>query len=91
MPVIPAPGVIFSIWLITFLTPTTWLRFAVWFIIGMIIYFSYSRHHSKLREGQPEPETRASGRRSACAGRRSGLSIPYGNTEARYPQFSAFR
>ncbi|MEU4220393.1 amino acid permease C-terminal domain-containing protein, partial [Actinoplanes sp. NPDC026623] len=48
MPVIPALGVIFSIWLITFLTPTTWLRFAVWFIIGMIIYFAYGRHHSKL-------------------------------------------
>lgn len=48
MPVIPALGVIFSIWLITFLTPTTWLRFAVWFVIGMIIYFAYGRHHSKL-------------------------------------------
>jgi basic amino acid/polyamine antiporter, APA family len=50
MPVIPALGVIFSIWLITFLTPTTWLRFAVWFVIGLIVYFGYSRRHSRLNE-----------------------------------------
>jgi APA family basic amino acid/polyamine antiporter len=50
MPVIPALGVIFSIWLITFLTPTTWLRFAAWFLLGLIVYFAYSRRHSKLRD-----------------------------------------
>ncbi|GAA3155437.1 MULTISPECIES: amino acid permease [Nonomuraea] len=49
MPVVPAIGVVFSIWLITFLDPHTWLRFAVWFVIGLIIYFTYSRRHSALR------------------------------------------
>jgi basic amino acid/polyamine antiporter, APA family len=48
MPVIPALGVIFSIWLITFLAPATWLRFAVWFVLGLAVYLLYSRHHSKL-------------------------------------------
>ncbi|MFG1694921.1 amino acid permease [Nonomuraea sp. NPDC049309] len=48
MPVVPAVGVLFSIWLITFLDPLTWLRFAVWFVIGLIIYFTYSRRHSAL-------------------------------------------
>jgi APA family basic amino acid/polyamine antiporter len=48
MPVVPAIGVVFSIWLITYLKPVTWLRFAVWFVIGMIIYFGYSRHRSAL-------------------------------------------
>jgi APA family basic amino acid/polyamine antiporter len=48
MPVVPAIGVIFSIWLITFLSPVTWLRFAVWFVIGLIIYFAYRRRHSLL-------------------------------------------
>ncbi|MEV4803118.1 amino acid permease [Nonomuraea sp. NPDC049421] len=48
MPVVPAIGVVFSIWLITFLDPHTWLRFAVWFVIGLIIYFTYSRRHSAL-------------------------------------------
>lgn len=48
MPVVPAIGIVFSIWLITFLQPATWLRFAVWFVIGLVIYFLYSRRHSLL-------------------------------------------
>jgi APA family basic amino acid/polyamine antiporter len=48
MPVVPALGVIFSIWLITFLSPITWLRFAIWFVLGLIVYFTYGRHHSLL-------------------------------------------
>ncbi|MFG3437866.1 amino acid permease [Nonomuraea sp. NPDC047897] len=48
MPVVPAIGVVFSIWLITFLAPETWLRFAVWFLLGLVIYFAYSRRHSEL-------------------------------------------
>ncbi|MEV0237416.1 amino acid permease [Nonomuraea sp. NPDC050786] len=48
MPVVPGLGALFSLWLITFLNPVTWLRFAVWFLIGLIIYFAYSRRHSTL-------------------------------------------
>jgi len=48
MPVIPAIGVFFSIWLITFLNPVTWLRFAVWFLLGLAIYLLYGRRHSAL-------------------------------------------
>ncbi|GAA2208839.1 amino acid permease [Nonomuraea monospora] len=48
MPVVPAVGVLFSIWLITFLAPATWLRFAVWFLLGLIVYFAYSKRHSAL-------------------------------------------
>ncbi|MEV4074476.1 amino acid permease [Nonomuraea fuscirosea] len=54
MPVVPAVGVVFSIWLITFLAPATWLRFAVWFVIGLIIYFTYSRRHSALNATPPD-------------------------------------
>jgi APA family basic amino acid/polyamine antiporter len=52
MPVVPAVGVVFSVWLITFLEPVTWLRFAVWFAIGMVIYFAYSRRHSALNRSE---------------------------------------
>jgi APA family basic amino acid/polyamine antiporter len=48
MPVVPAVGVLFSIWLITFLAPVTWLRFAAWFLLGLIVYFAYSKRHSAL-------------------------------------------
>ncbi|MET8472031.1 amino acid permease [Streptomyces sp. NPDC006422] len=48
MPFVPAIGVIFSIWLITFLQWQTWVRFAVWFLIGLVIYFGYSYRKSEL-------------------------------------------
>ena len=50
MPVVPVIGVGFSIWLITFLDPVTWLRFAVWFLLGMAVYFGYSRRRSLLAD-----------------------------------------
>ncbi|MGW2772436.1 amino acid permease [Streptomyces olivaceoviridis] len=54
MPVVPALGVVFSIWLITFLQWQTWVRFAVWFVIGCGIYFGYSYRRSVLAE-RPAP------------------------------------
>ncbi|MCF6474784.1 amino acid permease [Nonomuraea sp. MG754425] len=48
MPVVPGAGVLFSLWLITYLDPVTWLRFAVWFLLGLVVYFAYSRRHSVL-------------------------------------------
>ncbi|GIF13586.1 amino acid permease [Actinoplanes teichomyceticus] len=48
MPLIPALGIVFSLWLITFLDPVTWLRFAVWLVLGLTVYLTYSRRHSAL-------------------------------------------
>ncbi|MFJ8821208.1 amino acid permease [Streptomyces sp. NPDC102467] len=51
MPFVPALGVVFSIWLITFLQWQTWVRFAVWFVIGLGVYFGYSYKRSELARG----------------------------------------
>ncbi|MER5202161.1 amino acid permease [Streptomyces sp. NPDC002825] len=48
MPVVPAIGVVFSLWLITFLHWQTWVRFVVWFLIGLGVYFGYSYRRSEL-------------------------------------------
>ncbi|MDP9885288.1 APA family basic amino acid/polyamine antiporter [Sinomonas atrocyanea] len=53
MPVIPAIGVLFSLWLIISLPWETWVRFAVWLVIGLAIYFGYSRRHSLLNPDSP--------------------------------------
>jgi APA family basic amino acid/polyamine antiporter len=48
MPVVPLIGVVFSIWLISSLRPDTWLRFVIWFLIGLVVYFAYSMRRSHL-------------------------------------------
>ncbi|MEP6611736.1 MAG: amino acid permease C-terminal domain-containing protein [Mucilaginibacter sp.] len=29
----------------------TWIRLAVWMVIGLVIYFTYSKKHSLIRKG----------------------------------------
>ncbi|MBI4667086.1 MAG: amino acid permease [Nitrospinae bacterium] len=47
-PLFPILGMLSCGALMAFLPAITWLRFIVWLVIGVIIYFSYSFHHSKL-------------------------------------------
>ncbi|CAA9468908.1 MAG: Uncharacterized amino acid permease, GabP family [uncultured Rubrobacteraceae bacterium] len=47
-PVVPILAVISCLFLMGFLTIGTWGRFLVWMGIGLVIYFGYSRSHSKL-------------------------------------------
>jgi len=48
MPLIPSLGVISCAYLIMHLPWLTLLRFVIWMSIGMVIYWLYGRHHSKL-------------------------------------------
>jgi hypothetical protein len=47
-PAIPVLGVASCFYLIYTLPVVTWLRFLAWLVIGVVIYFSYSIHQSKL-------------------------------------------
>jgi APA family basic amino acid/polyamine antiporter len=42
-------GVFFCGWLMYGLPRDTWARLIVWMAIGLLVYFTYSRHHSKLQ------------------------------------------
>ncbi|GAB3288095.1 amino acid permease [Parasphingorhabdus pacifica] len=48
MPFVPAIGVVFSVTLIASLSPSTWLRFGVWFLIGLVIYAAYGYRNSRM-------------------------------------------
>jgi APA family basic amino acid/polyamine antiporter len=52
VPVVPILGIGTCLFMMVFLPGDTWIRLIVWLIIGLVIYFGYSRHHSKLRQGQ---------------------------------------
>jgi basic amino acid/polyamine antiporter, APA family len=48
VPFVPLVGIGFSAWLISQLPPITWERFAIWMVIGLVVYFGYGLRHSKL-------------------------------------------
>ncbi len=48
VPWIPILSVLFCGYLLVHLSRFTWIGFCVWFAIGIIIYFVYSRKHSEL-------------------------------------------
>ncbi|MDO9105245.1 MAG: amino acid permease [Methylovulum sp.] len=47
-PLFPVLGMLSCGALMAFLPSVTWLRFIIWLVVGLIVYFSYSMHHSKL-------------------------------------------
>jgi len=51
VPLIPILGILTCIAMMVFLPWETWLRLAVWLIIGLAIYFGYGKKHSKLTAG----------------------------------------
>jgi APA family basic amino acid/polyamine antiporter len=57
VPWFPILGVIFCIALMLSLPVLTWIRFFVWLIIGLFIYFFYSVRHSRLRHGVDTGDT----------------------------------
>ena len=59
VPVVPIIGALLCIYLMTKLPSTTWLRFGLWLVLGLIIYATYGYRHSRMRnddDEQPEAE-----------------------------------
>ncbi|OQV18773.1 Cationic amino acid transporter 4 [Hypsibius exemplaris] len=51
VPFTPALSIFCNVVLMTNLTSHTWLRFLIWMIIGLIVYFGYGIQHSKENKG----------------------------------------
>jgi APA family basic amino acid/polyamine antiporter len=54
VPLFPIIGALLCFGLMLSLSVETWLRFFVWLVIGLLIYFLYGANHSKLREAKVE-------------------------------------
>ena len=51
VPVVPVLGILCCFGLMLTLPADTWIRLAAWLAIGLAIYWSYGRKHSRLRKG----------------------------------------
>jgi APA family basic amino acid/polyamine antiporter len=49
VPIVPVLGILFCLLLMAGLPLITWVRLFVWLVIGLLIYASYGRKHSRLR------------------------------------------
>ena len=56
IPLVPALGVLFNIGLMFSLGWHNWARLTIWLGVGLIIYFSYGRYHSKLNQAEERTE-----------------------------------
>ena len=52
VPLVPILGVLTNGYMMYKLGWVNWARLIIWLIIGLVIYFSYSRHHSRVRNPQ---------------------------------------
>ncbi|WP_151769737.1 amino acid permease [Streptomyces abyssomicinicus] len=58
VPVLPVVSVLASLWLMLNLPAETWIRFAVWMALGVVVYFAYGHRRSLLAPGRtPTPDT----------------------------------
>ncbi|WP_244871751.1 amino acid permease [Catellatospora sp. TT07R-123] len=48
VPFLPIVAVLACLWLMLNLPVDTWIRFVIWMLIGLALYFPYGRRHSRL-------------------------------------------
>ncbi|HUA32337.1 MAG TPA: amino acid permease [Candidatus Binataceae bacterium] len=61
VPLVPILGVLCCGYLMSSLPEVTWIRFVLWLAIGLVIYLSYGRYHSRvarIEEAQPAASAR---------------------------------
>jgi len=49
VPLVPILGILFNGYMMLRLGKWNWIRLVVWLAIGLVVYFTYSRHHSKVQ------------------------------------------
>ncbi|MDA8442994.1 MAG: amino acid permease, partial [Peptococcaceae bacterium] len=55
VPIVPGLAAIFCLFLMTQLPLITWVRFVVWLLVGLFIYFLYGRTHSEMADPNFDP------------------------------------
>lgn len=63
VPWVPLLGMASNLLMMTYLGWENWLRLFVWLVVGLAVYFGYSRHHSRLAQAALEIEPAQTARR----------------------------
>ena len=56
VPVVPILGIGFNGYMMYKLGWINWARLIIWLVIGMVVYFTYSRHHSRVQAALRDPK-----------------------------------
>ncbi|PWT85701.1 MAG: amino acid permease [Proteobacteria bacterium] len=59
VPVIPILGVVVNGYMMYNLGWINWARLIIWLVLGLVVYFTYSRHHSRVSNPQARQEAEA--------------------------------
>jgi basic amino acid/polyamine antiporter, APA family len=51
VPLVPILGIVFNGYMIYKLGWINWARLFIWLGVGLVVYFTYSRHHSRVQKG----------------------------------------
>ncbi|NUP28786.1 MAG: amino acid permease [Nocardia sp.] len=54
VPLVPILAVLSCLWLMVNLSVETWLRFVVWMLLGLVMYFAYGRRHALVGRSASE-------------------------------------
>ncbi|KAJ4939507.1 hypothetical protein JOQ06_028955 [Pogonophryne albipinna] len=60
VPFVPVSAMLVNIYLMLKLSAITWIRFSIWCLVGVLIYFGYGMWNSKLEKTARENEVHAS-------------------------------
>ncbi len=55
VPFVPIMGILFNGYMMYKLGWVNWARLFIWLIIGLVVYFTYGRHHSRVQRLEREP------------------------------------
>ena len=82
--VLPIVSAVLCLYLMTNLAVETWIFFAIWLVIGVVIYFSYGQRHSRLNEkfAEAKASVNGPGDKSAANGAGTGRADAEADADA---------